>query len=50
LDKLPGAVGETWGIQIAASESWDAALGTEIADFGTVDVELALEHDLEMGL
>jgi hypothetical protein len=35
---------------VAASKSWDAALGTEIADSGTVDVELALKHDLETGL
>jgi hypothetical protein len=43
-------MGETWGIQIAVSESWDTALGTEVADSRTAVVELALEHDLEMGL
>jgi hypothetical protein len=35
-DELPAATGETWGIQITASESWDAASGTRNASSGTV--------------
>jgi hypothetical protein len=34
-DELPVAAGETWGIWIAASESWDAASGTENASSRT---------------
>jgi hypothetical protein len=43
-------MGETRGIQIAVSERWDAALGIEITNSGNANVELVLEHDLEMRL
>jgi hypothetical protein len=49
-DELLAATGETWGIQIAASKSWEAASGTENAGSGTMGAELASGHGLGMGL
>jgi hypothetical protein len=49
-DKLPAAVSDTRGIQITASESWDAASGTENADSRTAGTKLASGHSLRMGL
>jgi hypothetical protein len=47
---MPAATGETWGIRIAMSKSWDAALGTENAGSGTTTTELASRHGSGMGL
>jgi hypothetical protein len=49
-NELPATAGDTWSIQITASESWDATLATENTGSGTTGAELALRHVEGMGL